>query len=219
MTIDEFFHFEPAEYAARIPTYDLERLQKQEISKLRKQVYTTYSIAACAGGLVPTHGLSVIPGSIAFRRLVVGCQKFDLIQAELRKRGASLHSLQKRDILIPFFTALASLGIGFGLDSAMEAGVDILTGSSYASATPHILGDPRFVIPDDTMEQLEQMAQSGEKPTAEIMADRVGEEYVWFVMESVLDIGITPQNQLCRRAYASNVGCNQCQKHVTQGTI
>ncbi|EXA46273.1 hypothetical protein FOVG_07001 [Fusarium oxysporum f. sp. pisi HDV247] len=118
MTIGDFFDFNKAEYARRISFYDVNRLRKQEVVKIRQHTAAMCSITTGAAGALLSGGGTLLLSAYGARRLSVAHSKLELIQAELTKRGIALHEIQKRDILIPVGASIVGMGVGVGIDEA-----------------------------------------------------------------------------------------------------
>ncbi|KAM0078885.1 hypothetical protein ACKRZS_008751 [Fusarium odoratissimum] len=118
MTIGDFFDFNKAEYARRISFYDVNRLRKQEVVKIRQHTAAMCSITTGAAGALLSGGGTLLLSAYGARRLSVAHSKLELIQAELTKRGIALHELQKRDIFIPVGASIVGMGVGVGIDEA-----------------------------------------------------------------------------------------------------
>jgi hypothetical protein len=85
-------------------------------SKRARILQQLLSIGSGIGAAAFTSGASLALTGYGARRMYVANKKLELIQAELLKRGIELHTLQKRDVLIPAAAHLLGVVVGFGLD-------------------------------------------------------------------------------------------------------
>jgi hypothetical protein len=116
MTWDDFFGCDWDEYAQRISSYTTEKLCKQEINKTRQSIGASWAIGSGIGGAPFTLGGTLAISAIGSRRYRVATKKLQLIQAELQRRGVSLHEFDYKDFLIPVGAGLVGLGAGIGLE-------------------------------------------------------------------------------------------------------
>jgi hypothetical protein len=96
MTVGDFFHFDPTEYATRISTYTPERLCKQEIVKTRQNYAASMSISTGIGGALFTCGASLAVTAYGLRRKKVAKKKRKIIEAELTSRASVSTSTKTR---------------------------------------------------------------------------------------------------------------------------
>ena len=150
MRISDVWTFNGSEYRERISHCATERLRKQEVVKTRQKISAAVSIGAGIGAAAFTHGTSLALSGYHARRMYVANKKLDRIQAELLKRGIELHTLQKRDVLIPIAAHLVGVAVGFGLDEIAIAdtytiplGEHVSTG---ASAIHEVLANPHEAL-------------------------------------------------------------------------
>ncbi|KAL5622496.1 hypothetical protein FOBRF1_001746 [Fusarium oxysporum] len=167
MTIGDFFDFNKAEYARRISFYDVNRLRKQEVVKIRQHTAAVCSITTGAAGALLSGGGTLLLSAYGARRLSVAHSKLELIQAELTKRGIALHEIQKRDILIPVGASIVGMGVGVGIDEAaavatntipMEASVP--PGSSLTDALSTNASGVISGVAHGVTEQTHEMGQA-----------------------------------------------------------
>jgi hypothetical protein len=150
MHYSEVLTFKESKYRERISHYPTERLRTQEVAKTRQHFSSALSIGSGIGGAAFTHGVSLALTGYGARRMYVAIKKLKLIQAELLKRGVELHTLQKRDFLIPVAAHLLGVAVGFGLNEiAMVDTYTIPLGehvSTGASAIHEVLANPHEAL-------------------------------------------------------------------------
>jgi hypothetical protein len=162
MTWDDFFGCDWDEYARRISGYTTERLCTQEVVKTRQLMAASCTIGGGIGGAAFTMGGTLAVSAYGSRRYRVASKKLKLIQAELMRRGVSLHKLDYKDFLIPIGASVIGLGAGIGLDHIaiaatntvpMGAQVGMPTGSTALYAVAANPGDAvQSIVPGFTQQ-------------------------------------------------------------------
>ncbi|PVH76104.1 hypothetical protein DL98DRAFT_536010 [Cadophora sp. DSE1049] len=124
MGLDDFFHFDSDEYAAKLAYYSDIEIKQREVTKMRQFISGSCAVGGGLGAAAATGGLSLSISAIGARRAVVANRKLNLIRAELTRRGIVFHKMTMRDRMIPAASALVSLGVGtvVGLELADVSG-------------------------------------------------------------------------------------------------
>lgn len=120
MVVADFFGLDETEYAFRISKYETARLREQEITKYRQQISAGWTIGTGLAGAIFTGGVSLGASLFGARRLNVAERKLELIEDELINRGEALHEMTKRDWMIPLAAGFVTLGVGCGVETALQ---------------------------------------------------------------------------------------------------
>jgi hypothetical protein len=121
MKPDEFFEFDPAEYAKATSKHDTRHLKQQEIVKTRQTLKASMNIGAGAVGAVMSGGVTAIHPLYASRQSYIAETKLKIIQAELTKRGIPLHRADNGDGDAAVLGFLAGTEVGVELDEGLLA--------------------------------------------------------------------------------------------------
>jgi hypothetical protein len=131
MTFD-FFYFDEDNFRQEIQdqeAYPLDVLQSH-IYEMRAQIsVSAFGWITSAWSIIPTAGLSVVPGAISARFLVVANQKLQILEGELSRRGQASPPGRTRDMVIPLVVGSMTMGMGSGLAATSGLTTRVVAGS------------------------------------------------------------------------------------------
>lgn len=112
MGLHDTFDFDEAAYRQKCAERPTDKLQEEEIKKLRQHFAASASMAIGLSHAVHTAGLTLGVSAWGLRRYFIAREKLAVIREELARRGVPLHDLAKRDAAIPLGASLAGMGLG-----------------------------------------------------------------------------------------------------------
>lgn len=115
MGLHDTFDFDEAAYRQKCAERPTDKLQEEEIKKLRQHFAASASMAIGLSHAVHTAGLTLGVSAWGLRRYFVAKEKLEIIREELTRRGVPLHDMEKRDAAIPLGASLAGMGLGAGI--------------------------------------------------------------------------------------------------------
>ena len=142
MRFGEIIKFDDSGYAKKLhkESYSQETIRANIYKKRAQLVGAACGLGSATVFLLPSHGVSVIPGAYCSRNLYVQWKKLELLEREWVNRGNEKLPRRAQDTAIPVVIAASTMAIGLGITAGLEsAGVDAIThaGTQAASHLAH----------------------------------------------------------------------------------
>ena len=161
MTLRDFFHLDPKQYAERLASLSDAEVLQLDVRQTRNLHGSILALLISLALTPQTHAVSLIGAAIALRRFIVAKQTLLLIHRELHARQLPLHYLTVRDVMYPAVGTSVGLGLGVaggftGLESAITAAVEqgARVAELAAEGAVEVAGDALLNVLSSTADKL-----------------------------------------------------------------